>query len=185
MSQNQSINHEIYSNYLNEHYLGSEGGINAFRAAAAAWNQTPHENTFKSLCQQVMADRDDLRRIINQLGYHPHPFKNLLTHVVRILGRLNPVNVLRKRRTGMAQIELEVLIGMLRAKLSMWETLLLVSAKDPRLIPSCCKTCAGAQVNRSIRFDRLSKRRGSSGSWWVQTSQFDRAQALTSEGGRL
>ncbi len=133
MSQNQSINHEIYSNYLNEHYLGSEGGINAFRAAAATWNQTPHENTFKSLCQQVMADRDDLRRIINQLGYHPHPFKNLLTHVVRILGRLNPVNVLRKRRTGMAQIELEVLIGMLRAKLSMWETLLLVSAKDPRL----------------------------------------------------
>ena len=133
MSQNQSINHEIYSNYLNEHYLGSEGGINAFRAAAVTWNQTPHENTFKSLCQQVMADRDDLRRIINQLGYHPHPFKNLLTHVVRILGRLNPVNVLRKRRTGMAQIELEVLIGMLRAKLSMWETLLLVSAKDPRL----------------------------------------------------
>lgn len=133
MNQHQAINHENYSSYLNEHYLGSEGGVNAFKAAAATWSDTPHEIAFESLCQQVMADREDLRRIINDLGYRPHPFKHLLTHAVRVLGRINPINLLRRRRTGVAQVELEVLVGMLRAKLTMWETLLLVSAKDPRL----------------------------------------------------
>lgn len=133
MDQSRAINHKTYSSYLNEHYLGSEGGVNAFKAAADTWQGTAHESGFNSLCQQVMADRDDLRRIMTALGYRPQPFKLLLTHLVRLLGRFNPVNILRRRRTGLSQVELEVLAGMLRAKQAMWETLLLVSAKDPRL----------------------------------------------------
>lgn len=133
MNQRRAINHKTYSSYLNEHYLGSEGGINAFKAAAGTWKGTAHEHGFNSLCQQVMADRDDLHRIMTSLGYRPQPFKHLLTHLVRLLGRFNPVNILRRRRTGLSQVELEVLTGMLRAKQAMWETLLLVSAKDPRL----------------------------------------------------
>lgn len=133
MKPGQGINHETYSYYLNEHFLGSEGGVNAFKAASDTWRDTPHEAALQSLIRQVMDDQEDLDRLINRLGYGHHALKILLTHAVRLLGRINPVNILRRRRAGLAQVELDVLIGMLNAKLAMWDTLLLVAEKDSRL----------------------------------------------------
>lgn len=133
MEEHRGINHSIYSNYLNEHLLGSEGGVNAFKAAADTWRGTPHEGAFKSLARQVKADQDDLHRIIRSLGYDHAPLRSALTIGVRLAGRINPVNLLRRRKVGMAQVELDTLTGMLRAKLSMWETLLLLQSRDPRL----------------------------------------------------
>lgn len=133
MEEHRGINHSIYSNYLNEHLLGSEGGVNAFKAAADTWRGTEHEGAFKSLAQQVKADQDDLHRIIRDLGYDHAPLRSALTIGVRLAGRINPVNLLRRRKAGMAQVELDTLTGLLRAKLSMWETLLLLHSRDPRL----------------------------------------------------
>ncbi|MCV9994093.1 hypothetical protein OIU93_07235 [Paeniglutamicibacter sp. ZC-3] len=132
MNDFRGVSHQTLSNYLNEHFLGSEGGVNAFRAAADTWKGTAHEAALLSLCRQVMADREDLRSLIDRLGYDGHPLKITFTHVVRLVGRVNPVNLLRRRQAGLAQVELDVLTGMLRAKLAMWETLLLVATKDPR-----------------------------------------------------
>jgi hypothetical protein len=133
MNDVQAVNHQTLSNYLNQHFLGSEGGVNAFRAAADTWKGTAQEAALLSLCRQVMTDRQDLRHLIEKLGYEVHPLKLAFTHVVRLAGRVNPVNLLRKQQAGMAQVELDVLAGMLNAKLAMWETLLLVAEKDPRL----------------------------------------------------
>jgi hypothetical protein len=133
MKRTQCINDTTFSNYLNEHFLGSEGGVNAFKAASDTWRGTPHEATLKTLSRQVMDDQEDLERLINRLGYGHHLAKSLFTHAVRFLGRINPVNILRRRRAGLAQIELDVLIGMLNAKLAMWDTLLLIAEKDTRL----------------------------------------------------
>ncbi len=133
MNEQRGISHQMYSNYINQHFLGSEGGVNAFRAAATTWRGTPHEAALLSLCEQVKADRKDLGGLVRALGYSGHPLKAALTLAVRAAGRLNPVNLLRTRQAGMAQVELDVLTGMLRAKLSMWETLLLVATRDPRL----------------------------------------------------
>lgn len=132
MNDFRGVSHQTLSNYLNEHSLGSEGGVNAFRAAADTWKGTVHEATLLSLCRQVMADREDLRKLIDRLGYGGHPLKIAFTHAIRLVGRVNPVNLLRQRQAGLAQVELDVLTGMLRAKLAMWETLLLVATKDPR-----------------------------------------------------
>lgn len=132
MNDFRGVSHQTLSNYLNEHFLGSEGGVNAFRAAADTWKGTAQEAALLSLCRQVMADREDLRGLIDRLGYGGHPLKIAFTHAVRLVGRVNPVNLLRQRQAGLAQVELDVLTGMLRAKLAMWETLLLVAAKDPR-----------------------------------------------------
>lgn len=128
-----TINHTMYSTYLSEHLLGSEGGISAFKAASKTWKGTPAEHQFLSLVQQVADDHSDLEKIIRTLGYRPHPVKRVLTQGVRLAGRLNPVNVLRHQKAGMTQVELDILLGMLRAKKAMWETLLLVSARDGRL----------------------------------------------------
>lgn len=132
-SGNTGINHTMYSTYLNEHLLGSEGGIAAFQAASRTWRGTPAEQQFASLARQVADDHADLEKIIRTLGYRPHPVKQVLTHGARLAGRLNPVNILRQKNSGMTQVELDILLGMLRAKKGMWETLLLVAARDARL----------------------------------------------------
>lgn len=132
MSDFRGVSHQTLSNYLNEHFLGSEGGVNAFRAAADTWKGTAQEAALLSLSRQVLTDQEDLRRMIDSLGYGGHPLKLSLTHVVRAVGRVNPVNLLRRRQAGLAQVELDVLIGMLNAKLAMWDTLLLAAGKDPR-----------------------------------------------------
>lgn len=130
---NTDINHRMYTTYLNEHLLGSEGGVAAFQAASRTWKGTPSEQQFASLARQVGDDHADLEKIIRTLGYRPHPVKHALTHGVRLAGRLNPVNILRQQNTGMTQVELDILVGMLRAKKAMWETLLLVASRDLRL----------------------------------------------------
>ncbi|MGB9034711.1 MAG: hypothetical protein WCC45_09355 [Paeniglutamicibacter sp.] len=132
MNDFRGVSHQTLSNYLNQHLLGSEGGVNAFRAAADTWKGTAQEPMLLSLARQVMADQEDLQNMVHRLGYGGHPLKLTLSHAVRAVGRVNPVNLLRKRKAGLAQVELDVLIGMLNAKLAMWDTLQLVAGKDHR-----------------------------------------------------
>lgn len=125
--------HDNLGAYLNEHYLGSEGGLRAFRAAADTWEGTPQEHSFRALVDEIARDRRDLARIIRQVGHRPAPWKRLLTGLVAAIGRLGPYNLLRRRRGSMAQLELDVLTGAVRSKLSMWDALLAIEQTDARL----------------------------------------------------
>jgi hypothetical protein len=162
MNDFRGVSHQTLSNYLNQHFLGSEGGVNAFRAAADTWKGTAQEAALLSLCRQVMTDRQDLRNLIEKLGYEVHPLKLAFTQAVRLAGRVNPVNLLRKQQAGMAQVELDVLAGMLRAKLSMWETLLLVAEKDPRL------DAASLRDLQARATDQITQVRGIIEATWAQ-----------------
>ena len=66
------------------------------------------------------------------LGFRPQGWKRLLTLALRAGGSINPVNLLRLRRSSAAQFELDFLTGAVRAKLSMWEALLELSESDDR-----------------------------------------------------
>ena len=118
--------------YLNEHLLASEGGVQAFKAAADTFKGTKHEPALRALSGEIDRDRRDLARIMQQLGFRPKGWKRLLTLAVRAGGRMNPVNLLRLRRSSMAQFELDFLTGAVRAKRSMWEALLELADSDPR-----------------------------------------------------
>jgi hypothetical protein len=133
MEAGTTFDHRLYAAYLNEHLLGSEGGYRAFLAAADTWRGTEHEAALHSLAEQVGADQRDLIRIIEQLGYRQSPVKHALAGAVRAVGRINPVNLLRSKKGGLTQVELDVLVGMVRAKGMMWETLSMLSDADPRL----------------------------------------------------
>ncbi|MCR8669610.1 hypothetical protein [Agrococcus sp. HG114] len=124
--------HANLSTYLNEHLLASEGGVRAFHAAAKTFEGSPHEQALLALADEVDRDRRDLARIIQGLGYRPKGWKRVLTVVLRAGGSVNPVNLLRLRRSSMAQFELDFLTGAVRAKLSMWQALLELSETDPR-----------------------------------------------------
>ena len=118
--------------YLNEHLLASEGGVQAFKAAARTFEGTAHEQALLALSGEIARDRRDLARIIQQLGFRPKGWKRLLTGLLRIGGGVNPVNLLRLRRSSLAQMELDFLTGAVRAKRSMWDSLLELAESDPR-----------------------------------------------------
>jgi hypothetical protein len=124
--------HDHLAAYLNEHLLASEGGLRAFHAAQRTWAGTRHEATLAALVGEIERDRRDLAGIIQRLDYRPAPWKRALTGVLRSVGEVNPVNLLRRRGGSMAQLELDVLTGMVRAKLSMWDALLELAEDDPR-----------------------------------------------------
>ncbi|WP_404312151.1 hypothetical protein LG314_12770 [Agrococcus terreus] len=118
--------------YLNEHLLGAEGGVRAFRAAVRTWEGTPHEAALDALADEVDRDRRDLARIIMRLGHKPAGWKRLLTGLLRTIGTAGPYNLLRQRRASTAQIELDLLTGAVRAKRLMWEALLELAEDDAR-----------------------------------------------------
>lgn len=118
--------------YLNEHLLASEGGLRAFHAAVRTWQGTAHEAPLRALQDEIARDRRDLARLIQQLGFRPAGWKRLLTLAFRAVGEANPINLFRLRRGSMAQLELDVLTGMVRAKLSMWDALLELATDDAR-----------------------------------------------------
>lgn len=124
--------HGNLSTYLNEHLLASEGGVKAFHAAAKTFEGTPHEQVLVALAEEVDRDRRDLAKIIQQLGYRPQGWKRALTLLLRAGGSVNPVNLLRMRRSSMTQLELDFLTGAVRGKLSMWQALIELSATDSR-----------------------------------------------------
>ncbi|MGM1029002.1 MAG: hypothetical protein ACQEWM_03905 [Actinomycetota bacterium] len=123
---------ENLATYLNEHLLASEGGVQAFKAAAHTFEGTKHEAALLALSDEIERDRRDLAKIIQKLGFRPKGWKRLLTVVLRVGGRANPVNLLRRRGGSLAQFELDFLTGAVRAKRSMWDALLELAEDDPR-----------------------------------------------------
>lgn len=119
--------------YLNEHLLGSEGGVEAFRAAGRTWAGTPHAAAIERLAADVARDRRDLARLVLSLGLRPARWKRLLTGALRAIGAAAPYNLLRRRRASTAQLELDVLMGAVRAKLAMWEVLHELARIDARI----------------------------------------------------
>ncbi|MGO2328678.1 hypothetical protein ACTXIU_17505 [Glutamicibacter arilaitensis] len=128
-----SIDQKTMHRYLSEHLLGSESGLNHFKAAHHTWADTAYAKRFESLHQQVQADQDDLKRIMDRLGCTKRPMARLLAPAAKLAGHVNPFNPLRMRKLGAAQVQLDVLTGLLNAKLRMWQTLLLMLPHDPRL----------------------------------------------------
>lgn len=101
-SRRPTNNHTICAIYRNEHLLGSEDNIHAFKAAARTWESTAAERQLNSLSRQVSEDHADLCKIMRTLDYKSHPVKHLLTQGARLVGRVNPVNILRQQKAGSA-----------------------------------------------------------------------------------
>jgi hypothetical protein len=118
-----SINRETLGKYLNEHLLASEAGIKIFTAARETWSGTPQELAFEELRQEIVLDHKDLKRIIKRCGLHQRALKRALTWPARRIGMLGPPNLLRTRNGSLSQTQLDMLVGMVNAKLAMWHML--------------------------------------------------------------
>lgn len=119
--------------YLSEHLLGSRSGLAQFQAAVETWSGTDQEAQMVSLKQQVAADQRDLKRIMDAMGYHEPAWSGVIAPVAHLAGKINPFNPWRGRKMSLAQVQLDVLTGLLNAKLRMWRTLDLIAPTEPRL----------------------------------------------------
>ncbi|MDR4534287.1 hypothetical protein [Glutamicibacter sp. PS] len=130
---NESIERGKLHRYLSEHHVGSIAGVEHFASARRMWAGTPHEAFFESLWDQVSDDQNDLELLLKKLGYTPHGLARLAAPWAHLLGKINVLNPLRQKQKTLTQSQIDVLIGLLNAKLSMWRTLLLMVDKEPQL----------------------------------------------------
>ncbi|MGP4995835.1 hypothetical protein [Glutamicibacter ardleyensis] len=127
------IDQEKLHRYLSQHLLGSESGLNHFEAAKDTWAGTAHEERFNSLWKQVEKDQQDLESLMDRLGFSRGPLAQVAAPVAKLAGMVNPFNPFRQRKISAAQVQLDVLTGLLNAKLRMWQTLQLMVGEEPRL----------------------------------------------------
>ena len=122
-STSAAVDEQMLEDFLNQHLLGSRSGVKAFRAAEQTWAGTPQEAALRRIGDGVQEDQDRLEALIGELGLRTPLVDRAAGAAAEVGGRLNPVNALRTRGSGWTQIELDLLQGMLQAKLAMWRVL--------------------------------------------------------------
>lgn len=110
--------------YLNDHLAGSTVGVELARRLRAS-NQSDAEfgAPLARLCSEIEEDRATLVRLMDRLGVSRDRVKPLLARLGERLGRLK----LNGQLTGYSPLsrvlELEVLSGLIGAKLQLWNAL--------------------------------------------------------------
>lgn len=128
-----TVDPDLLRAYLVEHFLGSSPGIRAFEAAASTWEGTPTGAILTEATGSVREAREELRSLIEELGFRITVAEKGAAGVSQAAGRANPVNLLHRGQGALARIELETLTGMVRAQRCMWESLIALCTVDPRL----------------------------------------------------
>lgn len=128
-----TLDGDRYAAYLNQHLVASDSGINAFRAAAQSWHDTPYEDVFATIADELEDSRAHLIALIERLGYSVSKARNLVSGAAEAAGRINPLNPTRSSDGRGTQMELDSLVGAVRTQAMMWETLEVLLTVDPRL----------------------------------------------------
>jgi hypothetical protein len=147
--------HARYSAYLTGHLAGASSGVAAFRAAVRTWRGTEHEAVLRQLVREISGERQELRALVDRLGYAPGPARKTLFAVAAAAGRANPLNRVRRRGRVSVQLELEELVSLVRAKHSMYETLAVLAAADHRLDADRQRELAALAASQEQRLLRI------------------------------
>lgn len=158
------LDHDKYSAYLTHHLVAADAGVQAFKAAADTWKDTPYEHVFLELHEGLGESKEKLKRLIEELGYEISTTRNVVHGLVELVGRINPLNITRNEDGLMTQSEIDALAGAIRAQQMMWETLLVLADIDDRLDADDCQMmierCEDQrgrvlEVNRATAKDRF------------------------------
>jgi hypothetical protein len=109
--------------YLQDHLAGATAGTELARRARGSNEETPLGEFLDVLAEEVEADRDALREIMDELGVRADPVKNALGWGAEKLGRLKPNGQFTGYSPLSRIVELEGLTVGVRGKQSLWENL--------------------------------------------------------------
>ncbi|WNG15976.1 hypothetical protein [Cystobacter fuscus] len=119
--------------YLNDHLMGSVGGLELAKRARAENEDNAVGEYLASFLEELQADRATLKNVMRALGFKLDPLKQGLAWVGEKFERLKP----NGRLTGYSPLsrleELELLCLGTEGRLSMWRTLRGLAGKDDRL----------------------------------------------------
>lgn len=119
--------------YLSDHLAGSTAGVSLARQILNEAEGTPLGTFMAGLVADIESDQKVLEDLIERLGIERHPLKQAATWMAEKLSRLrfNPVSL--GTRELELLMELETLWMGVNGKLSLWESLDELKAKDERL----------------------------------------------------
>ena len=109
--------------YLQDHLAGSTAGVNLARRVAKSHEGTSAGRSLALVASEIEADREELQRLMSQLGVHGSRVKNAGAWLTERLDRLKPNGRMRGEPLMQRLHELETLSLGIAGKLALWEAL--------------------------------------------------------------
>ena len=132
-SRSAAVTDKPLSVYLNDHLAGAAFGADLAQQLAERTADSPFGPTMRTLADEIEADRETLRGLMDRLGISPNPAKQATTWVGEKLSRLK----LSGLSAGHADLGLFLAVETLslgvEGKAAMWVALQRVSGSYPPL----------------------------------------------------
>lgn len=119
--------------YVQHHWVGSKGGLDAFRRCARTHSVPQGRPVLTRLATEIAEDREALRAMMRRLGIGTVPAWQAVASFGETLGRFKPNGTLIRRSPMTDVIELDMLVTAVAAKKAGWLTLRRLAETDPRL----------------------------------------------------
>lgn len=123
MSIPKSIDKAVLRSYLHDHLAGATAGVSRAQKMADWYGDTPIGARLKQVAGDLVGDRDELKRLIDQVGLPQPTLMKALGKAGEVAGRVktNGRGLLRSPVTPL--LELELLRGAVNAKQGLWQTM--------------------------------------------------------------
>jgi hypothetical protein len=114
---------DMLRTYLQDHHAGATAGLELARRSAGANEDSDYGPGLARIAEEIEADRDSLREVMDRLGVKPSTVKDAALWTGEKLGRLKPNNSLVSYSPLSRVIEIEGLVIGVTGKRALWESL--------------------------------------------------------------
>ncbi|MBD0282154.1 MAG: hypothetical protein ICV69_08185 [Thermoleophilaceae bacterium] len=127
------IDRKLLRIFMQDHLAAATAGVELARRSQGANRGTTYGDDLKRIADAIDDDRRTLEGMLTDLGFGPDRLKVAWAWAGEKVGRLKLNGQVRGYSPLSRVEELEVLIGGISAKLSLWRVLLEVAEHEPRL----------------------------------------------------
>jgi hypothetical protein len=127
------LDDKTLASYLDSHLVGSSTGMRMFNAARRTWKGTDAGSALAGIEHELAGERREIKQLMRTLGYRRSWFKAVASRAGAVMGKFNPVNLVRTGGGATGQLELELLQSALKGKECLWRTLLALTHVQPQL----------------------------------------------------
>lgn len=117
------VDRHLLGVYLNDHLAGAVGGAERMRRTADALARTPVGADLDRVATEVAQEREEVRALIEALGFQQARPKQVATWVAERLARLVSNGRMLRHSPLTDLLEVEILRGAVTGKLGLWQTL--------------------------------------------------------------
>ncbi|NLF90387.1 MAG: NAD-dependent epimerase/dehydratase family protein [Corynebacterium marinum] len=119
----EELTKDLLGLYLSDHLTGATAGVNRIERMAEDFVDTPVYADLASLADEIRADRELLRIIIDDLGFPRRPYRQAAAWAAERAGRLKLNGRVVQRSPMTLLLEAELMRSAVAGKKGVWETL--------------------------------------------------------------